>query len=109
MKSGEEDDPSADTLSVVVLEAAPPIRITSPDGSPQQTARYRELTSVTGSGVKVPLLWNLTQDFSVPCPPQYMLLQRLPKRLAVGMSPTAQDCLVSVLNSSAELSNPSEL
>ena len=107
LKCGEEDDPSAETLSVVELQ--PPIRITSPDGSPQQTARNRELISVTGSGVKVPLLWNLTQDFSVPCPPQYMLLQRLPKRLAVGMSPTTQDCLVSVLNSSAELSNPSEL
>ena len=80
MKSGEEDDPSADTRSVLVLELSllPPIRITSPDGSPQQMCLYRDLTSVTGNFVKVPLPWNLTQDVDALFPPQYMLLQRLP-------------------------------
>ena len=106
MKSGEEDDPSTETLSVVVEELRPPIRITSPDGSPQQMCSYRDLTSVTGNGVKVPLPWNLTQDLDALSPPQYMLLQRLPLKLAVGMSPTAQECPVSGLNSSAELRYP---
>ena len=58
------------------------------------------MTNFTGNGVKLALLaWNLKQED----PTQYMLLQRLPLLLACGMSPTEQECLVSGLNSSADL------
>ena len=69
------------------------------------------MTRLTGSRVKVPLPWNLTQELVIKplVPPQYMLLQSLPYSLAIGMSPTAQECLVSGLNSSAELRCPPEL
>ena len=36
VKSAEEEDPSAETLSVVVVELLPPNSKTSPEGSDQQ-------------------------------------------------------------------------
>ena len=61
-KSAEEEDPSAETLSVVVREAAPPNSKTSPEGSDQQVCLYLFCTRVTVSGVKVPSASNFTQD-----------------------------------------------
>ena len=62
VKSAEEEDPSADTLSVVVRDPAPPNSKTSPEGSDQQRCQYLSCTRVTVSGVKVPSASNFTQD-----------------------------------------------
>ena len=62
VKSAEEEDPSAETLSVVVREAAPPNSKTSPEGSDQQVCLYLLSTRLTVSGVKVPSASNFTQD-----------------------------------------------
>ena len=71
VKSAEEEDPSAETLSVVLIpEPRPPRSKTSPEGSDQQRCCRLSSTRLTGSGVKVPLLSNFTQDLSLPNPPQ---------------------------------------
>ena len=58
LKSAVEDNPFAETLSVV----NPPSSNTSPDWSPQQRWKLLNWTSVSGNGVKVPLPLNFTQD-----------------------------------------------
>ena len=65
MKSAEEEDPSVETLSVVVGDLKPPRSKTSPEGSPQQRCASRSSVRLTGSGVKVPLLSNFTQDWEL--------------------------------------------
>ena len=64
VKSADEEEPSEETLSVVLQakELAPPIRSTSPLGSPQQ--RWLDLccSRVTAVGEKVPLASNLSQE-----------------------------------------------
>ena len=62
MKSAEEEDPSVETLSAVAGEPEPPNSKTSPEGSPQQRCASLSSTRLTGSGVKVPLSSNFTQD-----------------------------------------------
>ena len=62
MKSAEEEDPSDETLSVVVREPSPPNSKTSPEGSDQQVCLYLFCTRVTVSGVKVPSASNFKQD-----------------------------------------------
>ena len=62
MKSAEEEDPSVETLSVVEGEPQPPNSKTSPEESPQQRCASLSSTRRTGSGVKVPLSSNFTQD-----------------------------------------------
>ena len=62
MKSGEEEDPSVETLSVELGELLPPRSKTSPEGSDQQRWPTLSSTRLTGSGVKVPLPPNITQD-----------------------------------------------
>ena len=62
LKSAEEEDPSVETLSVVVGDLQPPISRTSPEGSDQQRCSSLSSTRLTGSGVKVPLPSNFTQD-----------------------------------------------
>ena len=62
VKPAEEEDPSAETFSVVVKEPLPPISKTSPEGSDQQVCLYLLSTRLTVSGVKVPSASNFTQD-----------------------------------------------
>ena len=65
VKPAEEEDPSAETFSVVVKEPLPPISKTSPDGSDQQVCSRLFSTRLTFSGVKVPPASNFTQDLSL--------------------------------------------
>ena len=62
MKSADEEDPSEETLSVVVPDLSPPIRSTSPLGRPQQRCPDLLCSRVTAVGEKVPSASNLTQD-----------------------------------------------
>ena len=62
VKSADEEDPSVETLSVVVSECQPPIRSTSPLGSPQQRWSSLSCSRVTAVGEKVPLASNLSQE-----------------------------------------------
>ena len=62
VKSAEEEDPSADTLSVVAGDPQPPNSKTSPEGSDQQRCQYLSSLRVTNMGVKVPSASNFTQD-----------------------------------------------
>ena len=59
VKSADEEEPSEETLSVLVPDQAPPIRSTSPLGSPQQRWRTLFCSRVTAVGEKVPLASNL--------------------------------------------------
>ena len=63
-KSADEEEPSEETLSVVlpVPDREPPIRSTSPLGSPQQRWLALSCSRVTAVGEKVPLASNLTQE-----------------------------------------------
>ena len=65
VKSAEEEDPSAETISVVVREPSPPNSKTSPEGSDQQVCPSLSSTRLTVSGVKVPSASNFTQDLSL--------------------------------------------
>ena len=62
VKSADEEEPSEETLSVVVLEYQPPIRSTSPVGSPQQRWASLLFSRVTAVGEKVPSASNLRQE-----------------------------------------------
>ena len=64
VKSADEEEPSEETLSVVVPvpESLPPIRSTSPLGSPQQRWPLLSCSRVTAVGEKVPLASNLSQE-----------------------------------------------
>ena len=84
LKSAVEDNPLAETLSVVLLES-PPSSNMSPDGSPQQRWKLLNCTSVSGNGVKVPLPLNFTQDLWFGYPPQKRLLHRLPPLATCGV------------------------
>ena len=62
VKSADEEEPSEETLSVVVPDSSPPIRSTSPLGSPQQRCLDLFCSRVTAVGEKVPLASNLSQE-----------------------------------------------
>ena len=64
VKSADEEEPSLETLSVVLLasESPPPIRSTSPLGSPQQRWPLLSCSRVTPVGEKVPLASKLSQE-----------------------------------------------
>ena len=64
-KSNEEDEPSAETLSVVVRPSQPPKSRTSPEGSPQQRCSYLFSSNLTDSEVKVEVPSNFSQDLLV--------------------------------------------
>ena len=62
-KSADDENPSEETLSVVVSDKPPPISSTSPLlGSPQQRWTALSCSRVTAVGEKVPLASNLSQD-----------------------------------------------
>ena len=77
LKSNEEDEPSAETLSVVPLLdlLRPPRSRTSPEGSPQQRCPYLASTSLTPSDLKPEVPSNFSQDLSAAgaLPPHNML------------------------------------
>ena len=62
VKSADEEEPSEETLSVVVKDQPPPISSTSPVGSPQQRWLTLSCSRVTAVGEKVPLASNLSQE-----------------------------------------------
>ena len=62
VKSANEEDPSEETLSVVVPEEVPPISKMSPLGSPQQRCLTLACSRVTAVGEKVPSASNLSQE-----------------------------------------------
>ena len=61
VKSADEEEPSRETLSVVVPDKIPPISSTSPLGSPQQRCWALLCRRVTAVGEKVPLA-SLSQE-----------------------------------------------
>ena len=106
LKSAEEDDPSAETLSVVLGLLLPPRRMTSPDLRPQQRWSSLLSTRVTGNLVKEEVPSNISQDLSgsgEPYPPQSILLHIWASRRVWGRSPTGQECPVIGLKTSADI------
>ena len=62
VKSADEEEPSEETLSVLLPDnQIPPIRSTSPLGSPQQRCRVLFCSRLTALVEKVPSASNLSQ------------------------------------------------
>ena len=92
LKSAVDDDPSADTLSVVdpPLRSTPPKSKTSPDGRAQHTCSSLGSIKVTDVIVNVPLPSIREQEFIELVPPQTRFPHKVTLDVATGMSPILQ-------------------
>ena len=88
--SSEEEDPSAETLSTVLLEWYPPSRRISPEERPQHKCPDLRSTNSTDRAEKPPSSSSARQERSLPRPPQRKEWQREEEDMAVGRSPTEQ-------------------
>ena len=94
MKSAVEDEPSAETLSVVdealPPPPSPPNSKTSPDGRSQQIWNSLGCIKVTDVAVNVPTPSNQEQEFGDFLPPQARFPHRVNSAVATGRSPILQ-------------------